>query len=358
MPGGSIAMNRPKRQPPRNYFARREQYRLLVLVSMLLLVLLMMDEARKPKNWRWMWKGQHDAWQEPPSPTPIDTRISRSDRRQLPTDGFTALPSGPTDSVVSTAEETHDSEYLPGITRELLSTLVDDTVFRASESKAWLAMFRILQNRSQSELESLADHRVGFIQLFRQTDVYRGHLVTISGTVRRLEEITSRPNELDIASYYRWILAPRAGSNSPIVIYTLQMPDQFPVGNNLDEAASFTGFCYKRWAYLAGDGTRVAPLLLAKNASWQPAADRTPAPTPSGGLHFGLVAALAVLAGVIALAVYASSRVSPEVARRRTTLVENLDRLQQENVLPDVREALQELTGDVDSSNTTPSGGS
>ncbi|MBN2216992.1 MAG: hypothetical protein JW719_06420, partial [Pirellulales bacterium] len=39
---------------PRDYFSRREQWRLLLLVMSLGLVFIFMNEARKPERWRWL----------------------------------------------------------------------------------------------------------------------------------------------------------------------------------------------------------------------------------------------------------------------------------------------------------------
>ncbi|NIP86074.1 MAG: hypothetical protein GTO03_11105, partial [Planctomycetales bacterium] len=41
-------------KPPRNYFRRREQLRLFVLVMCLGLVVLLIDKARDPRSWYWL----------------------------------------------------------------------------------------------------------------------------------------------------------------------------------------------------------------------------------------------------------------------------------------------------------------
>ncbi len=349
-------MDQPKSPPPRNYFARKEQYRLLMLVSTLMLVLVMMNEARKPRNWRWMWRGQDATAQSSPVDSPIDTRMPDVAKPDLPGDGFRLLPTR--SESVETKFGHSDTDYLPGISRELLAPIEDDTIsiVRPGEGDAWLAMWRILQQRSQSELRKLSRQRIGFNQFFRQTNVYRGQLVTIGGTIRGLEELTVRPNELNVSRYYRWTVKPQGGSNSPILVYSLEKPDHFPIGNDLREAAEFTGFCYKRLAYLAGDGTRVAPVLLAKTATWQaPLPGDQPRGQPSPVRIVGFVLVVAVFAIAIAVVVYRSSRrVSPQIAKTRATMEAKFDRLQSEDILPDVYVALNRLATEPDPVDTPP----
>ena len=344
MPGKATTLPRSRTQPPRDYFSRREQYRLLVLVSMLMFVLIAMNEARKPQNWRWLWNQQLAA--QATEQTPVDTRLPPPTRPALPIDGFTTPRPTAVESSSPKRRTSPSREFLPGITPELLSTLEDNTVLRSAENQAWLTMFRLLQQTTQSEIEAQSIGGVGFVQLFRQTDVYRGHLVTTSGTIRRIEKIEAWPNELGLSYYYRWILKPEGGSNSPIVVYSLEMPDQLSVGDDLRHHASFTGFCYKRWAYLAGDGTRIAPLLLAKTASWSPPAPTKPELIPSRAQLISIVAAVALLAVTIAVMVYrVSSSVTPTVARVRSQLKssEHLE-LSDQHVRPSVQEALTHLS--------------
>ncbi len=68
----------PRRRPPPDYSSRRVQFQLLVLVFSIMTVLLLMNEARKPKNWQWMWQFQHSTLQDdqlsPPSSQASDNQ--------------------------------------------------------------------------------------------------------------------------------------------------------------------------------------------------------------------------------------------------------------------------------------------
>lgn len=325
----------PLRRPPRNYFSRREQVRLLLLCSLLMLVLVMMNEARKPENWDWLWAEDH-AVAATPQPESIDTKIENIERA-LPADGFTAeVPQSPVVSRDVVA-------YLPEITPELLSTIKDNTVMRAAENEAWMTMLLALQSRTTQQIRSQSRGKVGFAQLFRQTDFYRGQLVTVAGTVLRLEAIAARENEHGISQLYRWILRPQGG-DAPIVIYSLEKPTQLALGDGLREPCSFTGFCFKRWAYPAADGTRVAPLLLAKAPEWSPPAPLVSTALPSAATVLTSVCALVAISTVIAIAVYRASNVTrADIDRLRLAESDLEDDLLCEDILPSTAEALRLL---------------
>lgn len=361
-----------RRQPPPNYFSRREQFRLLILCSMLMLVLVMMNEARKPATWKWLWGNEVNTAgsTETDSNRPIETRVATR-KRNLPIDGFTSTPNVETNLEAQTNLETQtsleaettpssddpptpdaqtsvglvaESNYLPGISVQLLSSIEDNTVMRAKENEAWLTMLSILKQRTQDELVSLSTAHVGFSQLYRQTDTYRGKLVTVEGFVRRLEEIQPRENDAGIDQLFRWIVQPNGGANSPLVIYSLEKPTAFTVGDDLSNYCQFTGFYFKNWAYGAGDGTRIAPLLLAKTATWESPAPAEPISLPSTNQVIGMLFGCILFSTIIAFVVYRSSiRKSKEIERVRTAIAGDVNRLHDENVLPSVQESLQAL---------------
>jgi hypothetical protein len=205
-------------------------------------------------------------------------------------------------------------------------------------------MLGVLQTTPQSVIVAQSLGNVSFAQLFRQTDVYRGRVVNIQGTVRRAESITPRENENNIDQLFRWIVEPSGPSNAPIVVYSIEKPTEFMIGNDLREEVSFSAICFKRWAYAAGDGTRIAPLLLAKTATWQPEPPPKPIQLPSFPVVLAMLLGLSGIAVGIAAMVYRSSvATSPDVERLRRPL-DRVDELNDNEVLPTVSEALQQMS--------------
>lgn len=332
-----------KRLPPPNYFSRKEQYRLLIMCATLMLVLVMMNEARKPQNWKWMWAGG-------PVPEvqnePIDTRSEEeSANKRVPVDAFktTSLDNGtmlPND----VGEIVQDAELLPGINRPLLLPIEDNSILRVAENDAWKQIFNVLNETTQADVENASIGEVSFAQLFRQTDFYRGKVVEVSGTIRRAERIVPRDVENGITELFRWIVEPAGPSNAPIVVYSIEKPDEFEIGDGLREDATFHAVCFKRWAYAAGDGTRIAPLLLAKTANWKPTPPPQPVELPATPAVVITLIGLGLLAAAIAMFAYRSTvATTPELERMREPIHAPGEQLQEDEVLPAVGESLRLL---------------
>ncbi|MHB8969023.1 MAG: hypothetical protein ACYC3X_02980 [Pirellulaceae bacterium] len=67
-----------RRKPPPNYFSRRVQVRVLILVFLLLAVMKLMDEARRPDNWKWIWQFEQ-ATSPSESPSPLGAESPAGD---------------------------------------------------------------------------------------------------------------------------------------------------------------------------------------------------------------------------------------------------------------------------------------
>jgi hypothetical protein len=202
-----------------------------------------------------------------------------------------------------------------------LDEIRDNTVFHPGEKDAWFRMFEQLNSQSEAQLRSASVGPVGYLQLYRQPADYRGHLVTVRGEIRLGHYRQAPSNFYGIDGYYIFWLKP-SGTNSPIVVYSLDVPDQFPdviamerggEKPELNEEVEFTGFFFKRWAYRAEDGTRLTPLLLAKSPRWQPPRQPSGQPAALPGVSFWvLVIGGTLVFGVgVACYVYWMSRRSP-----------------------------------------------
>ena len=95
------------------------------------------------------------------------------------------------------------------------------------------------------------------------------------------------------------------------------------MGDNMREDAEFTGFFFKRLAYVAKDGSRTAPLLLAKTATWTRSSYEVARTSESSSIRgmsmlVGLMIlfAAAVAVGLSALVYWGSQRRPPSHAYR------------------------------------------
>jgi len=239
-------------QHPPNFLARAMQLRLLLLVLALGLVILLALEARKPQYYRWLIPPdeRERATAPPHAPRPADRPICG----EVSTEQRSISP-----------EQLDQHDALAGKVR-------DDRKVVPSEWDAWLALFDILNRAGARQIEAASLGPVTYVQLFDESDHYRGRLVTVGGRVRRAHRANLPRNQYGLTSYYQLWVQPDDHPRDPIVIWCLQLPEGFPTGMQIDQGARVTGFYFKRMTYLAADSHwRRAPLLLARSIGWQPA---------------------------------------------------------------------------------------
>ena len=79
----------------------------------------------------------------------------------------------------------------------------------------------------------------------------------------------------------------------------MNLPEGFPEGDGIKEPVNISGYAFKRWAYPAQGGLMVAPVVLAKQPVWTPAAPTQPNSQTAPSQIGLLVAAVVVLSLVV-----------------------------------------------------------
>lgn len=269
---------------PRNFLSRREYRRIFwVFMPPAMVVMLALGWVERA------WFGR------PPSPTPpqVDTRM-------------TAIRGEAPDADSVMIEMDRDGEAVPPAARglaasaEALAKVRDDTVFRAADEDAWFQILTTLRSAEAGPPSRSAAQAVSFAELFGQPKSFRGRLVTVRGTLRRLEKLAAQPNPYGFADYWQGWLEPEGGPPSPIVVYFLQVPPGMPEGQSIREPVEVVGYFFKRWAYAATDTVRLAPLVLALEPSWRqrPAGRRENDPIGTAALITMVAVVLLTLAGI------------------------------------------------------------
>ena len=288
----NVKSTNPTRRPLRNYFNRREQWRLFALVMGLGLVVLMMREAAREENWYWL-TGQEAATDV------ADRKDHDYDTAYQPT-----LPPKRSDAIRILSPDTPSSDaaegFFPGVDPTYLRRVEDNRTHKhPEEAAAWFNLWKVLNENESRFINPASIGKPTFGELFEQPDIFRGKLVTLEGTVRRAEHVqAAKNNRAGVEGYYRLIIRLRGGTNRPVFLYALDLPKHFPVGEKIDAPIEATAFFYKNWLYEANGRSWIAPVLLAKNVRWTP-----PPPTGSPlGFTTGLLVALglAVLSALIA----------------------------------------------------------
>jgi len=199
-----------------------------------------------------------------PAPTPpqVDTRM-------------TAIRGEAPDADSVMIEMDREGEATPPAGRglaasaEALAKVRDDTVFRSADEDAWFQILTTLRSAEAGPPLRSAAQAVSFAELFGQPKSFRGRLIRLRGTLRRLERLAAQTNPYGFTEYWQGWLEPEDGPPSPIVVYFLQVPSGMPEGPSIREPVEVVGYFFKRWAYAATDTVRLAPLVLALEPSWR-----------------------------------------------------------------------------------------
>jgi hypothetical protein len=187
--------------------------------------------------------------------------------------GAPVLPGGPDKPVAG-------KELFGGAKPEWFLGLEDDSVFRRDENEAFFSLLKLLSNSQENDLRIASKGVRTFRQLYDQPDDYRGEIVTVYGTVRRVIPYTNNPpNEQGITKHYKVWITPH-GVSTPIAAVCTEMPADYPSGEEVE--AEITGFFYKRLKYASNtpgefnrstgqreEVFRSSPLILAKTLTWR-----------------------------------------------------------------------------------------
>jgi hypothetical protein len=247
----------------------------LLLVMSLGLVMLLMSKARDPKNWAWLVAAGDHGKAPASTSLPAGDDLPEDAARHKPTKPDTpdtSPPPGPAKTGDQAA-----ARYFPGVEPRYLAAIRDDAAFRPEEQDIWFQLLEILDHTNQAVLRRSSTGRVTYSQLSRQSEQYRGQLVSIRGTIRRTSVQRPRENDGRIVQYYQTVLQPADDRSQLIFVYCLYLPEGFPTGPDVSADVDVTGFYFKRWAYAAQDTVRTAPVLLARTVDWI-----KPPPEPNG----------------------------------------------------------------------------
>lgn len=230
-----VRLLHPDRPRGRIYTSRREQWRLLLLIVPLGLVIIAIGQLRDP----------HVAKR-------VDVAFAQVAGGASPPSQSSAPP----------------SKLFQGVDADWLTTIVDNSYFRKSETTAWLGMLGALKHASDEELKTAPAAEASYVQLVAQPNAYRGKLVTVYGYVRQVTEQKPAKNDLGIETYYRLVLQPTDGSSWPIFIYCLELPAGLSTREPADGYLKATGVFFKNLSYSWSGGMGTAPIVLAKNIEY------------------------------------------------------------------------------------------
>jgi len=201
-----------------------------------------------------------------------------------------------------------------------LGLVEDNTLARFDERYSWFRLVEKLQRSTAAEQREQSLGNAGYLQLYDQPTYYRGRMVTVRGKARLAYRVPAPKNFYGVTHYYVFWLKPAGGPNSPLIVYAINLPENFPpvkdreddpARNNVgDVEVEFDAYFFKRKVYNAQIGTHLAPMLLAAT----PVYTARPVFTSRNGDPPGIltmllgIGAIALMATGIAVAAYMGSR--------------------------------------------------
>jgi hypothetical protein len=261
-----------RRRVARPYGQGVSPTRLVSLLFALALLWLIYDRARDPFTWRWLAGGQVEA-DEAAAPA-----AEAAPENLVP---------GPNDRDPAEVEKLEPLlELVADRTREI----------RAPEAAAYWTLMNWARSEPLADLERRAARNVPFIQVWEQPDRYRGKLIRLRLTVRRVLEFEGpERNGVGLTHVYEvWGTTPDSQSNYWCVVLP-ERPEGLPLGAEARAEVVFVGYFLKILAYPAGDATRGAPLLVGRaRLVSRSAAAREPAGLPPAVI--ALLGGLAMIA--------------------------------------------------------------
>jgi hypothetical protein len=312
----------------------RGAQRLLVwLLAATGLVVVLMIQAADPRLWERLGLARREGG-DPAAIPRIDNRL-----REQPAEVGDAVAMR---AALAAAESAPEITFRNAHELPALAYVRDSHPFRPEEHAAFLRLLQILQATPEEQLQAASLGAVAYAQLFSEPQHFRGRLVDIHGDVvqaawrdaprRYLPQReflapmvpgtvmpalwsaacdltpTVPPEMMQALNYgvrgwYELWLRPGGRGNFPVVIYVLQLPEGFPLGQQLRETVSLTGFFYRIWPYQAQDTLRIAPLVLARSLRWS--AQAAPVQAAPTALQWVLIVAGAALFAVLVVVLVA-----------------------------------------------------
>jgi hypothetical protein len=114
---------------------------------------------------------------------------------------------------------------------------------------------------------SSRDNRhVTFGHMFREPEKYRGEVVRVKGTLKRVrkEDAPEQLQKQGIRYLYEcWVFSETPNSTPDCIIVT-ELPEGVEVGEDVSYQVIFDGYFFKKYLYVSGAGPRYALLLIGR----------------------------------------------------------------------------------------------
>ncbi len=109
-----------------------------------------------------------------------------------------------------------------------------------------------------------------YVDIYLHPELYKGYPVTMSGHIQRTVKSNATANDFGIDSICEAWLYTEDSQANPTVVISTDFPEGFPIGEQVIDHVTVTGYFYRMYTYDARDTRRFAPLLIAHEIKWEP----------------------------------------------------------------------------------------
>ncbi|MCA9022475.1 MAG: hypothetical protein KDA74_20140 [Planctomycetaceae bacterium] len=304
-----------------SYFSRRDQIRLFRLVAALGVIFLAMLYASREENWYWLTGRPADdpARQQAKEP-PREIDFSVKEEAPLRPDVFRSEPKREIEAPEKVIARLESGEFDVRVDPRLLNPVSDSNLgIRSDEANAMYYLLAKATAIPQNVLEQSAEPAPPFVVVMTESPQYRGKLMTVKGSLKRLQTLPVEENRYGVESLYEgWFFSKDSGTHPWRVLCT-QLPPGIPTGNDLADMpdVQITGYYFKKYGYPSAAGKlQTAPLLIARQIRWFPTAKQT-APSSSGAVKY-IVSLFLVISITLAFLIWRFMVSDQKFARSRT----------------------------------------
>ncbi|MBE6426373.1 MAG: hypothetical protein E7029_10385 [Planctomycetaceae bacterium] len=190
---------------------------------------------------------------------------------------------------------------LPGISQDMLEEIQDNAPIYAAETRSLMKIWNRVNSMTVEELRDASVGRVLFAQYAKQPGAYRGNVIRIRGHIRLIQkksiasesrkrlpsdapapapaETSQTKNEpskqkdadfgYDFDHYYELWIQPDDAPAEPVMVNTLEIPENFPIEKEVRIPVVIDGVFFKHYLYEQSNGVLgTAPAFYAKKPLW------------------------------------------------------------------------------------------
>jgi len=288
------------------------------MVAVLCVVVFAVSWAARPESWYWLLPPDNETAQNRPARNE-EAKPKASNRHFVDVGAIDTDSTKPTDSgKEEPVDRTSDNKVVPhnkteahsansssaDLPAQWLKPISDQVMgLRAVEADTYYRILAHISRLDDRYLKKQTRNDVLYVNMLRNPDLYRGKLITLQGTARRITETQVGKNQYGAKKAYEaWVLTPDSGSN-PLRLVATGIDPRLPVGENVAVEVEVTGYFLKLYSYAAEGGQRQAPLILAARIT--PYVVRKTVPSSTGLEPYILAFALFIgLGTIISITVY------------------------------------------------------